>query len=245
MKTLEKMLYLIREYVFPSGCACCGGALLTGEDAGYGLCSDCRKGLELKDERHCELCGRPLISEIGLCLPCRVDQNDRGLRFCDRVFVSFPYAGKYRQLLTAFKFKKNLGAGHFLAEQAQKALTVLPLNEITNPVWVPVPPRPGKLRKTGWDQVDYLARILEREQGYGGLRVCRCLKRLPSATQKTLNRQERRTNLLGRIKTTGTAPQSAILLDDVITTGSTLDACAAALKSAGTEKVYGVCLFYD
>jgi len=107
---------------------------------------------------------------------------------------------------------------------------------------VPVPPRPGKIRKQGWDQIEYLAGLLEKEHG---LPVTRCLKRLPSRTQKKLNREERGKNLKGRILCIKTPPRIAILFDDVITTGATLNACAASLIEGGAEKVYAVCLFYD
>jgi predicted amidophosphoribosyltransferase len=136
--------------------------------------------------------------------------------------------------------------------------------------WVPVPPRPGKIWKTGWDQADYLAGRLDRLyrqncarrrphgaalpsnsaflSGLGDtpyLPVCRCLKRLSSGTQKDLNREDRKRNLKGRIMRVKDIPRRVVLFDDVITTGSTLDACAESLKAGGAETVYIVCLFYD
>jgi predicted amidophosphoribosyltransferase len=129
-------------------------------------------------------------------------------------------------------------------------------------IWVPVPPRPGKIRRTGWDQAVSLAGRLDllyrrnrsrlplrmppaSEASYPCLPVCRCLKRLPSKTQKELNREERKRNLKGRIIRIKEVPRRVLLFDDVITTGSTLDACAEILKEGGAERVYAVSLFYD
>jgi predicted amidophosphoribosyltransferase len=114
-------------------------------------------------------------------------------------------------------------------------------------VLVPVPPRPGKIKTRGWDQIAYLGKVLERlrRESPGYPPVYPCLKRLPSASQKKLGRDQRKTNLLGRIRCVKDIPPGAVLFDDVITTGSTLDACASALKNGGAQRVYAVCLFYD
>ncbi|MCL2139035.1 MAG: ComF family protein [Treponema sp.] len=195
----------------------------------------------------CDYCGKPLISEHKRCLPCR---NRNELSF-DRAMVLFPYTGKYRKLLASYKFEKNIALGNFFAEKiceeitynAERGDVLMPsLNFLKDTQLVPVPPRPGKIRKNGWDQVEYLTKLLERGKN---ISVSRCLKRLPSKSQKELDREMRQSNLRGRIITIRQPPKIAVLLDDVITTGSTLDACAAALKENGAEKVYGLCLFYD
>ena len=235
--------FFLREYFFPFGCSVCGTELLDSAEAWYGLCDTCRAGIERELEENraggsCDYCGKPLISEHDRCLSCREGEAHS----FNRVKVLFPYTGKYRQFLTAYKFGKNLAAGNFFAEKIQEAIGSFPPEARI----VPVPPRPGKLRKTGWDQVEYLARLLERSHRSGnGPAVNRCLKRLPSKSQKELGRENRRSNLQGRIAQIRQVPQTAVLLDDVMTTGATLDACAAALKEAGTQTVYGLCLFYD
>ena len=260
----RRLIFLLREYFFPEGCALCGAALLAAREAWYGLCENCRNAIEAQwaedhlAGRRCDLCGRPLVSERERCLSCREQTRTSGRRpranafAFDRATVLFPYTGKYRPLLHAYKFGKNLAAGNFFAEKIQEALArarrggsnTKAFERIPpDAVIVPVPPRPGKIRETGWDQVEYLVTLLERPGT--AYTVSRCLRRLPSKAQKTLNRAERETNLRGRVLLKAPAPKTAVLVDDIMTTGSTLDACAAVLKAGGAEQVYGMCLFYN
>lgn len=240
--------FFIREYLFPHGCGICGRILINRIEAWYGLCDECRAKLNRDDscgQGCCDLCGRPLISENQRCLSCRENTETP---FYHKMFALFPYTGIFRRLLGAFKFGKSLGAGHFLADKLLEALNQLPLEEMENPVLIPVPPRPGKIRKTGWDQMESLSRLIEpmlRKQHDKSPALRRCLRRQASQTQKKLDRKGRRTNLKGRISARGKVPKDCILFDDVITTGSTINACAAALKEAGAERIFGICLFYD
>lgn len=109
---------------------------------------------------------------------------------------------------------------------------------------VPVPPRPGKVREKGWDQMEEIANLLDRVHGF---RVERPLSRSVSVQQKKLGHDARLKNLKGaiRCKAHGTFPGVAWIIDDLVATGSTMDACAEALKGEGVGKVYGMALFYD
>ena len=118
---------------------------------------------------------------------------------------------------------------------------------------VPVPPRKGKIQEKGWDQIDELCRLLEFRYGY---KVLRLLQRKTKVEQKKLDRE-------GRLKQIGHAyyclpapafakalkpyggklPESEVLLDDVCTTGSTIESCARILKEVGIKNVNGLSLF--
>jgi len=241
MAKLRRFLFFLRELCFQAGCAVCGQPCSSLDEAWYGLCDDCRGKIEqyfaeTQGLESCDYCGKPLISEQGRCLSCRRNEASD----VDRAIVLFPYSGKYRKLLSSYKFDKHISLGNFFVEIIRKTLekNSLPVETAI----VPVPPRPGKIRNTGWDQVEHLARLLERDKG---LTISRCLKRLRSKSQKELDRKSRQTNLKGRIILKKQSPKNAVIIDDVITTGSTLDVCAHTLKESGAQTVYGLCLFYD
>jgi ComF family protein len=246
--TAARTLFFLREYFFPSDCALCGAALSAAGEAWYGLCESCHAGIAAEwaadcggTRERCDLCGRPLISCQDRCLPCRNGEQPA----CDRVIALFPYMGTYRRLLRSYKFDRTIALGHLFAGHIGETLDTLTREAAAGgplPSLVPVPPRPGKIRRTGWDQVEYLARLLEKGQV---MPVSRCLKRLRSKSQKELGREDRETNLRGRIILTEPPPRSVVLLDDVMTTGSTINVCAGVLKAGGAERVYGLCLFYN
>lgn len=113
---------------------------------------------------------------------------------------------------------------------------------------VPVPPRKGKLRSTGWDQIADLCRILKR---FHGLESCPALRRTNYLQQKKLDRLHRINGLKGKIELSGTGKKKicreskVLLVDDVMTTGSTLETCAEVLKGLGAGRVEAIVLFYD
>jgi len=231
-----KLILQIKDFLFPSACALCEKSLMGEVEIAYGLCVECKDSITIPDGSKCSLCGKPLVSELDTCLPCR-NSTERSF---ERLWVLYPYTGKYRKLLTAYKFNKQLSIANFFA---QKILNLID-NEalLKDAVLVPVPPRPGKIKHSGWDQVDYLIKKIEK---HSVKKVSRVLKRRKSKVQKELNRAERLENLKGRIFAEGSAPETVLIIDDVITTGSTMEVCVQVLKEAGAKRVYGLCLFYD
>ena len=242
----ERLRDLCGRWIFPQECIACGKV---GERP---LCESCLTseyirrvaGLSFSESNpdRCDRCGRFLISRSGLCTACRTTPLFDSI---DRVIPLFPYTGFAPELLGAWK----TAGRRALSRQFARCL-VDPLRTIREEsagrdfCVVPVPPRPGKIRVRGWDQIAELAGCLRLQFG---LPVRECLVRTSVIQQKRLNRAERAMNLKGgiRVRQGVKIPEIAVLLDDLMTTGATLDACAESLKAAGCGRVLGLTLFFD
>ncbi len=192
-------------------------------------------------ESRCTKCGKLLISEIGLCTTCR----DRSvIEAVDSVFPLYPYRFWTKDLLFLWKSENNRCLSPLFAERIffvwKERYAGLPL--------VPVPPRPGKIRKKGWDQIDELSKILEYTYN---IPVIRVLSRTEKQQQKQLRLEERLEHKQryilkkqsSKILKRALYPETVVLLDDVITSGSTLQSCAIELKKTSIKIVYALTLF--
>lgn len=221
------------------------------------ICKKCLEelylGPDLFSTRRCSLCGKYLISEKELCMVCREKSV-----FCytDYVFPLWEYRLWNKELLFRWKIQSERSLSAVFARKVSE--TVLKLSEkngFKNGTWalIPVPPRKGKIKKKGWDQIEELSRFLECRYG---IKVLRILQRNTVSEQKKLDRNER-IKTIGKSysllpsdllqhelkKNGGTMPDAVILLDDILTTGSTIESCAEVLKKGGVQRVEAVTLF--
>jgi predicted amidophosphoribosyltransferase len=140
-----------------------------------------------------------------------------------------PYDGVARELVGALKF----GARLALARRAALAIVTRAPAHLLDGTIVPVPPAPMRRRRRGFDAAEEIAAAVGRETG---LAVSRCLRRSQARRQVGRPRAERLAHPPG-VAAIRPAPGRAVLVDDVLTTGATLRACAAALRAAGAERV--------
>ena len=231
----RRTVQTLEEVLFPGRCLVCGGWLLGPAEDGAPVCTGCRSTLERIGGPRCACCGISLVSERRTCLRCR------GVSFG---FLShrslFAYTGGARRLLAGLKFQGRRRLGPFYAALVAEDAAVQGWGLVV----VPVPPRPGR---HGPDAVELVARTLSARHGF---EVQRILAREPGVQQKTLDYEQRKANLVGRIRlpdslSAAGIPVRAILLDDVFTTGATLDACARVLKEAGCAEVNAITLVME
>lgn len=222
-------------------CVSCGKTAFSAP-----ICNQCveklKRFVEFAPEKRCSKCGKLLVSEIGSCLECRERESMSSI---DALYPLHSYRQWKKDLVFAWKMEGQRRLSPLFAEMLYNALCQLGLKNL--PI-VPVPPRPGKVKKEGWDQVAELAQIL---CGSFGVSIMDLLVRKSSLEQKKLNREERMGasgavyELLPEILEGGqfNAPKEAVLLDDIVTTGATMEKCAWLLKEAGVERVYALSLF--
>lgn len=190
-------------------------------------------------------------------MECRERDGDSSL---DALFPLHSYRQWKKELAFAWKSEGQRRLSPLFGRLLFKALRELDLQNLP---LVPVPPRPGKIKEKGWDQVDDLAQYLRKKCGIKVLDDI--LARKSGGQQKKLGKEERlgaagavyhlRTDYSqmqgGGGNADGSAdicqsaniPREVVLLDDIVTTGATMEKCSWLLKAAGAEKVFGLALF--
>lgn len=205
------------------------------------VCENCDKKFfdVTKEVARCRLCGKQLVSERDLCMECR---NEPVLKSTDGVFPLFSYRLWNSYVMTSWKLKGDREFSEFFAWKVAQRIELLK-RKSGNFVLVPVPPRPGKIKEKGWDQVQDLCRYLKFMYGY---EIWDLLVRFSSEETKHLDKEQRLNSIesaYGLKETDLKISGSYCIIDDVITTGSTIECCARLLKQAGAEKVYSICLY--
>jgi ComF family protein len=186
----------------------------------------------------CAACGRSCRPEAVVCTRCgrRLGAAEpllgKGPPGLDRAWSSAPYEGVVRDLVTALKFRHLLSVADLMADRIQ---WLAPAHLLSGAV-VPVPPAPSRLRRRGFDPAGELVAALAERLGSPPER---CLARRGGRRQVGRRRAER-VGRPPRIHATEAAPRSVLLVDDVLTTGATLSACAQALRAAGAARVVAV-----
>jgi predicted amidophosphoribosyltransferase len=183
----------------------------------------------------CAACGRSCRADAVLCTRCSralagatpvVAGGPQGV---DRVWSSAPHEGVARSLVGALKFRRLLPVAEVMADR----IHWLAPGRLLGGTVVAVPPAPPRLRRRGFDPAGELAVALATRLG---TEPVACLARRGSGHQVGKRRAER----IGhppRIEPIADSPRSVLLIDDVLTTGATLTACASALRAAGAKRI--------
>ncbi len=221
---------ILLDLLFPRRCPLCDGILAEKERL---CCRECEGKLPWVRGPVCMKCGKPVSGgEQELCGDCRVIRHS-----FDRGAAAFTYTGEMRQSVYRMKFENRRDYLDFYGEAMARSGARL-LERWRPEALVPVPMHWRKKRLRGYNQSELLA---ERVSRITGIPVDKDLLRCRKYTrsQKVLSRRERLRNLSGSfaVREAGRLPRRVLVIDDVYTTGSTMDAVSGALKDAGISQV--------
>jgi predicted amidophosphoribosyltransferase len=201
-------------------------------------CVACRIPLGRADLRLCAGCtrGLPWLS-ARLCPRCALPRHRRGCPAAGaafaRAWAPLAYDGVARDLVVALKFRGALPVATLMAAHVAANLP----RDLRAGVLVPVPPHPGRRRRRGFDPAAELTAALVPRLG---VPVQPCLRRRDRDSQVGATRAQRRRAGRLAIELRAPPPARALLVDDVHTTGATLDACARALLAGGCGEVVAI-----
>ncbi|MBR4759857.1 MAG: ComF family protein [Lachnospiraceae bacterium] len=221
------------DLIFPPRCPVCDGLLKKREQI---VCSRCEKNLPYVMEPYCMKCGKALEDEgDDLCPDCRRITHD--FVRCRSVFV---YEDRMKSAMYRFKY-----GGRKEYAKAFADLTVRHLGDWIRQIGpdavISVPLHKSRMRKRGYNQAGLFAKALSERLGL----VCRedlVIRSKKTLPQKNLSRSERQKNLKKafKIRQNDVKLGTVLLIDDIYTTGSTMDALAQTFSEAGAKSVYCV-----
>jgi ComF family protein len=236
MGSARRTLDAFGDVVFPPVCVQCRGVVDRAVDSADGfrhLCTRCAAELDYVQPPHCTTCGHPYYGVV---------EGERLCPHCEGLSPAFAegrttvlFKGPARALVIELKYHHGMHVLHDMELIFRRSAPVLEF--VRGATLVPVPLHPRKRRERGYNQAELLAEAVVRATD-GTVRVEKLLRRVvDTVTQTAFDRRERAANLKNAFAlASGAALNPAlryILIDDVFTTGSTLNSCAHTLRRAG------------
>jgi ComF family protein len=223
---VTKLKRIALDLLFPQWCIGCG------REGDY-ICNSCRRSLTHILPPVCPRCGKPQ-SDGMLCPAC--DDENPGI---DGIRSPFLFNGVIRQAVHELKYR-NLRA--LAIPMAGLLYDYILDNPVPGEVLVPVPLHRKRLRERGYNQSALLAKQLGKLTGMPVVDDCLIRKLHTSPQARTANIDERRQNVIDAFSCANGKLQGkkVILIDDVTTSGTTLNACAETLKKSGAVAVWGL-----
>jgi ComF family protein len=217
------LLDSILNLLFPVTCVVCRSPVL--ERRWGAACRECWLRLERLEAPFCPRCGEPVPAIEGLCGFCR-----KGEHSFDFARSALLFSGALREIIHHLKYADRVSLAGPLGDILKNCLDHEPF---TGNLIVPVPLHRRRERQRGFNQAELIAARLGRRLTTQLLR-----RRKNTPSQTGLSRSERKRNLAGAFEVRGDVGGTVIIIvDDVYTTGSTMNEIARTLKRAGAERV--------
>ncbi len=230
---LPEFVFATASLLYPATCVVCAANVERSE---Y-LCGDCQQRAPRIAAPFCAKCSEPFPGAITQTFSC-ANCEHRVLHF-DCAVAAYRSRGVVRQLVHQFKYAKQRHLRHPVASWLRETLNDPRLRGRRFDLIIPVPLHPARQRERGFNQAELLAELLAESTN---LPMRNALERTRyTTTQTAYDRAERMENLHGAFrlrKNRDVRGLHVLLIDDVLTTGSTLSECARVLRKAGAISVH-------
>lgn len=232
-KTILKIWNLAVDLICPRKCPVCDEVVPTGAYC----CMECRDTFHVIKEDFCMRCGKAIPANMEYCKDCG---NQSHLYIRGRVL--YRYEGELKNSIYRFKYGHRVEYADFYAKQTKEYLDEF-ITQTNAQGLVPVPLHKKKQRQRGYNQAYKYAKALSKEVGIPVYEDY-VLRVKNTAPQKKFDALGRQNNLKKAFKIgrNDVKLKIIILIDDIYTTGSTIDAVTKVLLEAGVDRVYFVAL---
>lgn len=223
---LSRLGWNILDWIYPPRCCNC-------DRVGVVFCPECESSIKPLAGNLCAICGYPLRSNKWICQKCASEKPPY-----ESMRSWGSHEGALRHAVHALKYRRDLDLGHFFASRLVEL--------VRKEAWqidlvVPVPLSPGHLKQRGYNQSACISQNLAWLLGLPHSSTS--IKRVKETQEQiTLDVNERFMNLCDAFYANAATLEKkrVLIVDDVITTGATMQNCAKAVQNSGAETVYGI-----
>ncbi|MEX1020654.1 MAG: ComF family protein [Litorilinea sp.] len=231
--TLNALMHAGLDFIFPPACASC-------QTLGWDLCPTCAQAVEPMPATICAHCGRVSPRAIVQCPLCRAG----AFHALEMIRSAALFHSTLRAAIHAFKYTGQTALAAPLARYLVTIYAQAPWRDLPHPIdaVVPVPLHATRLAQRGYNQSELLAHAFSRQMALP--LAPHWIERVRWTRQQVgLDVAARQANVAAAfVATPAVQGKTILLLDDVFTTGATLQACAQAARLAGARQVYGITL---
>jgi ComF family protein len=221
-----RFIWKVADWVFPPVCAGCGAV-------NYRFCPLCLNNVKLLHDTFCLSCGGPTQTSKKLCPKCLELHI-----YCTDIYSWAEYEGSLRKAIHNLKYKQDIGLGDFFAPYL---ISIIEKKRCLIDLVIPVPISKTRLKTRGFNQSTLLSTPIAR---YFSLEHSRnsLIRVKETESQTHLSAEDRLINMEDAFygnpaKLKG---RKVLLVDDIVTTGATMNSCAKAMLEAGAEQIYGI-----
>ncbi|QZY54324.1 ComF family protein [Crassaminicella profunda] len=234
---LDRYIDTFLDFIYPRNiyCILCNESIEKTEK--YSLCQSCKEKINFIADRICEKCGKPL-DDFYLSKEC--PDCIKTKHYFTKGFSCVEYNEHMKELVHKLKYKNHRYIAYHMAEMMISQLKKHDLNDID--YIVPVPLYKKKERKRGFNQSELLSKYIGKVMNWK-VEKNNLIKIKDTKSQNQLNKDERKNNLENAFFVQAKedfVDKNILLVDDVYTTGSTIDACSKEIRKAKPKEIYSI-----